>query len=218
MNKIMFSNPTRKIKLLIPKMRTKKRYSIEFFHIYSDEVIGLRQIKSIDDLEVAQKLCDSDYDRVVLIDNYNPSKHTLTLDTVLKYLASRNVAPHYVAYEKDLVGNAQILLEAITDNKLRKDYTRYITKNQKYPCSLLTAAWYLTRLGVLENGDVIQPVPGNAMPYQPSTNLLNILPEAYESIEQKAQKIIVNSPFADKAAQIHNMFYVSEDEQASTLF
>jgi hypothetical protein len=214
----MFSNQTRKIKLFIPKIRTKERYSIEFFHIYSDETISQRQTKSIDYLEVAQKLCDSDYNLIVLIDDYNPSKHTLSLNTVLEYLAARNVTPHFFAYEKDLVANAQVLLEAITDKKLSKEYTHYVAKHQKYPCSLLTAAWYLTRLGVLQHEGVIRPVPGSFMPFQASTQLFNILPEAYTSIEQKAQKIIENSSFADEASQIHNMFYISQDEHASALF
>jgi hypothetical protein len=214
----MFSNAARKIKPLLPKMRTKRRYSIEFFHIYSDEVIGVRHTRSIEYLEVAQKLCESTYDLVILIDNYNPKEETLALDTVLDYLGSKNVSPQYYAYEKDLVANAQTLLEGITDHKLKKDYTRYVAKHEKYPCSLLTAAWYLTRLGALEKDDIIHAVPGNDVPYQASTHLFNILPEAYTAIEQKALKIIERSSFADQAPQIHNMFYDSGDERASKLF
>jgi hypothetical protein len=115
-----------------------------------------------------------------------------------------------------MVENAQILLDSLTSHKLKKSYTAYIQKNNKYPCSLLTATWYLTRLGVFEYKGKIQTTNGTE--FVPADRLLNILPIDYKSVEQRAQKIIKNSPWGDCADRIQDLFYPEGSHRKVDLF
>ena len=128
-----------------------KKYSVEFFHIYTDEKINLRHIESINQLKKSEKDWGFSYELIVLIDNYNPEKHTLKEDEVLNFLTDQKINLDFWAFEKDLIKNAEILLDCINNNRILKNYRKYIERNNKYPCSLLTSAWYLTRLGYFTN-------------------------------------------------------------------
>ena len=188
-----------------------KEYSVEFFHIYTDENISKRHTKSIEYLDTLQKKWSFPFTKIVLIDDYNPVRNIITGGEIISYLDSRSMIPDYFAYESDLIGNADIFLESITSARILKSYTRYIQNHGKYPCSLLTASWYLTRLGYLDWNKVIQVSDKSNRPFEASTRIINILPSDYKAIEKLALRLIQNSNYAAAIDKIEDMFYEVED-------
>jgi hypothetical protein len=127
--------------------------------------------------------------------------------------------PDHWAYEKDLVTHAKQLLSEVISPKLKRNYGSYIAKNNKYPCSLLIAAWYLTRLGRLPYADIIKDTSESANnPYQPAKRLLNILPQDYRGVENRARRLILKSKFAPDADKIQDLFYPTDTNQTLDLF
>lgn len=192
-------------------------YNVEFFHIYTDEIISDRHRIGVEYLRSAEQAWNFTHTRIVLIDNYNPVEGRITVDDVLTYLDEQGMPPDYWAYEADMVHNAQELLERLTNNKLRKNYLRYISQHGKYPCSLLTAAWYLTRLGYIEAKGVIHATD-KSRPYYPVARLLNLLPSDYKPVEDRAQELIIGSDFAAAAHTIQNLFYTADTGRTVDLF
>ncbi len=193
------------------------KLSVEFFHIYTDETIGKRHTKGLEYLKTIEQAWDFPYERILLIDDYNPLTQQLTAKDILSYLDEQGMPPDYWAYEKDLLPHAKKLLALITSPRLKKNYHNYIIKNKKYPCSLLVATWYLVRLGKLGRPDMIKTTPGSP-PYEPSTRLLNILPADYRGVEKRALDIIRRSKFSQEVHQIQDLFYAAEPAQNTDLF
>jgi len=180
------------------------RYNIEYFHIYTDETIEARHKEGLDSLKAIQQSWSFKYDKIVLIDNYNPVEHTTTANDVLAYLKQEDMLPDFWAYEGDMIENAKIFLDSIDDSKLKRSYIRYIENKGKYPCSLLTATWYLTRLGRFDT-TVIKSTDDKQ--YTPAKRLFNLLPEDYKPVEDRASELILNSSYAADADKIQDLFY-----------
>ncbi len=193
------------------------KYGIEFFHIYTDEEINDRHITSIQYLKTLMKSWSFPFELIVLIDNYNPINHIIDKDEVFSYIKDQDINLSYWAYEKDMIKNAELLLASITNNRLLKGYRNYIAKNNKYPCSLLTATWYLTRLGYIEPGNAIKSISEDKV-FQSSSRLFNILPEDYKIIEAKAKTLISNSSHAEAVDKIQNFYYLSDGSRVEDLF
>lgn len=198
------------------KQTQKKSHNIEFFHIYTDETIGEEHTASLNYLKAAQTIWSMDYSLTVLIDNYNPTKHILTSEAVMDYLSGKGLSPDYWAFEADMVENAKTLLEAVTRNKLKKQYSNYIQKQNKFPCSLLTASWYLTRLGELDTS-IIKTV-AKSQEYIPAERLINILPAVYKPFELRAFELIRNSDFSASEHKIQDLFYPAGSHRKIDLF
>src|ERR1035441_8581260 len=118
-------NITASIKPLTPigKIKdVKLKYGVEFFHIYIDQQIGPEHIKGIEYLKKKSKNWVFDYDLIVLIDNYNPTKKLITTKKILNHLDTNGVMPSFLAFEKDLTKNASYLLDKITNKHLRRSY------------------------------------------------------------------------------------------------
>jgi len=201
----------------VKKVPAADKLSVEFFHIYTNELINGRHTRGLEYLKTIEKTWKFAYERILLIDNYNPPDHNLTAEDVLSYLESHGMQADHWAYEGDLVVHAQQLLELITSPKLKRSYENYIKKNNKYPCSLLTAAWYLTRLGRFPHKDIIHATHGSP-PYQVADRLLNILPEDYKAVENRTRRIILRTEFAEDADKIQDLFYPTDSNQALDLF
>lgn len=195
---------------------TKPVYSIEFFHIYTDETINDSHKASLNYLNAAREAWNVDADLVILIDNYNPTSHTLSVDGVFDYLAESGYPSLFYAYEADMVSAAQALLDSLTSAKLRKKYLNYINGHGKYPCSLLTAAWYLTRLGVFSQ-DTIK-ARNMDTEIRPADRLLSVLPKDYREVEMKALKLIKNSEWSHCADKIQALFYPEGSHRKVDLF
>lgn len=177
--------------------------NIEFFHIYTDETIGQSQEATLDCVREMMRGVDK-YSLSILIDNYNPTEHTLDPEDVFAYVQSKGFDVDYWAYEADMLYNARLLLDKIMSRKLKKEYTSYIEKHGKYPCSLLTAAWYLTRLGYFKPQGVIRPLDSHE--FTPVSTLINVLPESYKDVEGRCFKLIGHSEYADAVTHIHDIF------------
>lgn len=195
---------------------TSPKYSIEFFHIYTDEQIGPEHNASIEYLREASTAWKVDHNLIVMIDNYNPTTHILSADMVFEHLQNNGVMPSFWAFEGDMPQNAKTLLESLPNNKLRRSYEKYIDKNGKYPCSLLTASWYLTRLGVFDTEPIRSTEQGRS--YEAADRLINILPLGYKEVELRAKKIIAASPFANQAHNIQDLFYEADTLRKIELF
>ncbi len=196
---------------------TKTSYSVEFFHIYTDETISPVHTRSLEYLKETQDIWQVDASTIIMIDNYNPKVHTITPDEIFTFLEGEGAKPDYWAFEGDLTGNAEKLLESLTNARLQRNYRQYVLNHNKYPCSLLTATWYLTRLGVFETNGIIKKCAANEE-YKPAQYLINILPEVYKPIEDRAHELISASKYAPSSNYIQALFYPSETNRTLDLF
>jgi hypothetical protein len=203
----------------VKKQKVKMpKYSIEFFHIYMDETIGPQHTASIDYLRKVQEAW-SNHELTILLDDYNAKEKNITPDEILEFLDSRGVKPDFWAYESELVANSNILLDKITKPKLKDQYLRYISQRHKYPCSLLAASWYLTRLGKLDHEGVLRsPNGGNLNNFVPAGRLINILPLSFKPVEERILNLIANSEFSECKDKIQDLFYSSDANGIRKLF
>ncbi len=195
----------------------KPRYNIEFFHIYTDETIDSRHGEGLESLRSLQRSWSFEYDKIVMIDNYNPTVHRTTAEEILEHLRSQGMEPEYWAYEADMVSNAKLFLDSLPESKIKRSYVRYIENHGKFPCSLLTATWYLTRLGRFDMS-VIKASNPYVRPFEPALRLFNLLPEDYKPVEQRAHELILASDYRDDADRIQDFFYPVSAGRAVDLF
>jgi hypothetical protein len=209
---------------LIPKAQaipttltqSQPRYNIEFFHIYTDEIIEPRHAEGLESLRAIAQAWSFEYDKIVLIDDYNPTKHGTSANDVLGYLKEQDMLPDFWAYEGDMVENAKQLLDSLPDNKLKRSYLKYIDSRGKYPCSLLTATWYLTRLGRFDMTAIASTDAHRT--YSPAHRLFNLLPEDYKPVEERAKEVILASPYKADADRIQDFFYPVSAGRSLDLF
>lgn len=187
--------------------QTSQKYSVEFFHIYTDEKINGRHESSLKYLKEAMKAWDFDYNLFVLVDDYNPTDHITTSDDVLKFLEQNGVTPDFWAFESAFIDNAELLLDAIEKDKTRNQYRKYIDKKGKYPCSLLAASWYLTRLGRLPSNGLMKKE--GVREFTPADRLVNILPDDFRPVELRTRRLIASSKFKEDVDRIQDLFYPS---------
>lgn len=204
-------------KFATAQTRHKDVYSVEIFHIYTDERINDSHNASLNYLKAVSEIWDIDYDLVVLIDNYNPKEHLLDTNEVIKHLCDKGYEDIFIAFEASMVDNAKILLNSINSTKLKKQYDNYIRTHGKYPCSLLTATWYLTRLGVFENTEIIRNIKNQQCARQ-ADRLISILPKDYKEVEEKALRLISHSDWAEYADKIQALFYPKGSHRKVDLF
>jgi hypothetical protein len=211
-------------------------YNIEFAHMYSDQdVIGEEQIKSVDVVKrVVKKLerRNKSYVLCVLLDEYHPLYQKLNINRFLSRLKEEGVSPTYIGYESRLIPAASILLKVIPPelqeyHKMRvkimidrqtvflhgkdKDIPLKtlgkLKEFNRYTCSILAAAWYLLRLGMLQAKDAYE-ITGLTEP-KPfvAKNLINILQKKYKEPEDEAMDIIGNTNFKKHASRIETVYF-----------
>ncbi len=185
-------------------------YNIEYAHIYRDKNFGVEQKKSIeilhDTIKSLQKLKKS-YVLCVLIDEYNPKKQKLDFEKFITALKKSRAEPNFVFFESNLVPYYEFLLEKMTPC-LRKEYKKYIEKNNKIPCSLLIAIWYLKRLGIIETkSEELQGLGHKSIKKFVARKIINILPKKYQEVEERGKKIIACTRFKNRLNDISNIFF-----------
>lgn len=184
-------------------------YNIEFAHIYSDKKFGREQEKSIEILKrKIIKFLKGNYtfSSCVLIDEYNPEKNTLKINSFLQELDKRSIFPHFIGFESKLTSKKYFLLGHIRSKKVRNEYERYINKNNHIPCSFLVVIWYLYRLGHIQLEKGIYRCYKHLNSFQ-GKKLINILPRKYETVEKKAMKILDTTVFAKYVKDIETIFF-----------
>lgn len=193
------------------KMKTQKAdYNIEYAHIYADKEFGSEQKQSIEILHDTinkLKLSKKRYVLSVLIDDYNPKKHVLDINKFLISLEKLGAKPDFIYFESDLVPYYKFILDHMTP-RLHKEYKKYIEKNNKIPCSLLIALWYLKRLDIIETKSKELPYP-KQKPIKKfaAGKIINILPERYQEVEEKGRKIIASTRFKNRLNDISDIFF-----------
>jgi hypothetical protein len=95
--------------------------------------------------------------------------------------------------EGDLRALAYKVLYSIP-RKMRKGLCTWMNGRESFPCALLTATWYLARLGVFKEAFPIIEV-GNADRKFKGDSILTILPESYKENEARAVEIIASTPW-----------------------
>lgn len=180
-------------------------YNIEFSHIYADEKFSSSHAASIDFLKDLIGSWEFPHSTIVLIDDYNVKSVQLDPQTLLAEIKRSGIRVDFWAHESALVAHADNLLRNIQKAKLQRQYTKYIKEKGKYPCSFLTVIWYLVRLGVLANDDIIKPANGDR--YKPADRLINILSAEYQDVERKTWMLLENSKYKDALYYIQNFYY-----------
>lgn len=184
----------------------KKKFSVEFSHIYTNEAFSGEHRQSIQNLkEYLPKLKDEDFQTCVFIDNYNSTEDLLDVDDFLVRLKNEGVQPDYYAYEADMAKYTEKLLGIIQDDRLRKSYEKYISKKNSLPCSFMTAIWYLIRLGVFEKDAIVH----NSKAFVPAEELINILPERFRTVEAKTLDILTSTNNPRAIGKVDYLFYSS---------
>ncbi len=204
--------------IIPPKNNYKVTHSVEFFHIYTDETINGRHVKGLEYLKKFASTWEFNYNRIILIDDYNPTEQKTSLEEILNFLDKKGLFPDYWAYESAMVENVQQLLDSLTNDKLKRSYVNYIDKHKKYPCSLLTAVWYLTRLGYFKSEGIIFSTHNVSAKYQPSPYLLNLLPRDFRPTEERVFKLLRKSDYSSTVDLIQDMFYPVDSGKAKDLF
>ncbi len=190
-----------------PAKRTN-HYSIEFAHIYTDEKVNGNHFDSLklalDFLSIVQDSAST----MVLIDNYNAHNRGFKTESYLKALEKRGLRPDFYAYESDLVPLAEIFLHAIEKPKIQRMYRSYIERKNKYPCSLLTATWYLVRLGHIDGRAILhRNSDSSRRPIATADRLINILPTAFKNVEKDTHSLISYSAFKDARYNIQPVLF-----------
>jgi len=183
-------------------------YNIEFAHIYSDQQFNKEHEASIEKLKVVIKDLEKNnktFNLSVLIDEYNPSKHKLSIDQFVKQLENYGIKIDYVGLESKLGIYKDQTLQEIKP-KIQREYVMYIENNNKIPCSMLSVIWYLMRLGYLPaKKDVFYKY--SSLKDFPTKKIINILPTYYQEVENKSLKIIQNSRFHDRINDIEYKYF-----------
>jgi len=184
----------------------KVDYNIEFAHIYVNEsmtnehytAVALVQ-KKIQELKSTGK----SYVTSILIDDYNPSESILNVKKFLKELKSIGVNPDYIVMESSLASYKEIALDEM-NGKIKRMYLKYLSNNEKCPCSFLVSIWHLLRLGALDSTKIISAT--SRKPFQ-AEGLITILPERYRSVEKRALDIIKSTKFAPLASKTNYLYF-----------
>ncbi len=184
-------------------------YSIEYAHIYTDQLFGKEQKRGIEELQNVigiLKRLGKRYVLTVLVDEYNPIRHRLNIKKFLDKLASLNAQPDFVGFESQLVPDKDLLMQEI-NKKTKREYENYIQKHKKIPCSFLIALWYLKRLGLLKiRGPELDSLKEPSQPFV-AKKIITILPRKYQAVEMKALKIIEATRFKRYLENILNIFF-----------
>lgn len=181
-------------------------YNIEFSHIYVDEEFGAEHLKGA---EIARELsldlatAGATSVAVILIDEYHPVTQSLIMTDFLDFLEGHHILPHFIMMEGNLRELSYQLLYSIPKSK-RKDLSRYMEKKDNFPCSLLTATWYLMRLGLI-TASHIKPIRVNGGKVQHSfcgNKLINILPKRFQEVEERVKELLKSTPWSEALNQI----------------
>ncbi|HEY0965025.1 MAG TPA: hypothetical protein VGE13_00920 [Candidatus Saccharimonadales bacterium] len=184
-----------------------KTFSVEVSHTYLDQLFSHEQEQSVRQFQhESQGWTDAHYE-IVLFDDYNIKGLKVTHDEVLEKLKSLHVSPRYYAFEKDMIAYVPQLLDSILVPKIKRQYETYIDRSGRYPCSLLTAVWYLVRLGHITDTNRALRVVDDQDNFEPANELVNFLPRYFSEVENKAKKLIQATAFHDSVNCIKNIYF-----------
>lgn len=171
--------------------------NIEYAHIYGDQSPAEEQQRATECVKRLIKGINKDdsFCLTVLIDEYHPQQQSLLLHDYIDFLDSHGVRPHYVVLESDLRKLAYKVLYSIPADE-RKSLCRWMNKKDAFPCSLLTATWYLVRLNMFGSIPMIEigSLLNGAQRFF-GDHLITVLPKSYMENEKRAVEMIAASPW-----------------------
>jgi hypothetical protein len=186
--------------------------SIEFFHIYTDEVVDKEKLESLQIYRDLIKSFTTPYYSCILIDDYTPKVHyseniIQTKDSVNRFMLEEGIKLNVMQYESDLSNDCELVLNKI-HHKDAKNYRRLIEKNGYLPCSLFVLTWYLLRLGVIKSETIQLPR---------SEKLVNILPIRYKAVDEIVLKALQRSAFSYIIPSIEGKYFESANSFQPTI-
>lgn len=194
-----------------------KRISVEICHIYVNETFSHEHENSIKNfINLKDKLygdqSDVDLSTVVMIDDYNPTFDVLNREDLFSTINQNGVTLDFFVYESNLLIFVERLLSDISED-IRAEYTRYINKKGKVPCSFLIAVFYLLRLDYFplsESMQIINCVANKNKNAFFADRIYNVLDSKYTAVEAKAMRILdslVDSKGVKITNRINGVFY-----------
>ena len=175
---------------------------IEFSHVYTDEGItrGVRR-----SWEIVKMMKHEHTLLSVMVDDYSHNEDVaFDYDHLYGELYRTGLMPNLMIKESDLVWYNMWTLDRLPDTKLKRGLVDYIRKNDKHPCSLFTATWYLLRLGEMQF-DFTRTKAMHHFSWVPSNKLVNVLPADSMPSEKKARSIL--KALGIKQDRIVNIYY-----------
>jgi len=187
----------------------KSDVSIEFAHVYVDEQIQREHRTSAGLMADRRNALVSRGQRVstvILVDDYNPDREVLDLDSFLAALEESGGGADWVLSEAGLVPAAEEFVGSLTPREQR-GHLRYARSSGKFACSLLVASLYLVRLGALEVPPDAAVRAGPSDAPLVADALHNLLHERFRGAEQRAAQLLRASPFADLLERVVDVFH-----------
>lgn len=188
--------------------------SIEIGHRYADADISEEQIKGISIFKsIEKKLVNENYSVKILIDDLHINENIFNEVEYIDFFNKNGVKIDILDYEKSFISCADKVMTFFDKNKLKLESFRKENKKvlfysvdnkkipikiiykdrEKYTCIMLSFAWQLCRLGVIDKWNN----------YNKANSIINILPEKYKKIEDSVYLLhLDNHNF-----MVKNIFY-----------
>ena len=218
----------------------KVDYNIEFCHIFTSENFSFEQRLSsqITDKIIDQiKQREKTYTTTILFDDYQPSYSYLDIYSFLEKVKDLGIPPTYVVYETRLQTLARKLISTISKSKIEKEEVERGLKSERDTIMLryaessstplkkeffvkdkgrmetppLIASWYLLRLGVFSNPQIIKETQYTDKKPFAGEKIITVIPDKWKEIDEKAKKIIKESDYGD-ALEKTECIYFSPDQ------
>jgi hypothetical protein len=191
--------------------------SIEFAHIYADEVPSAEHFESAGFAADLKRSLEQENWRVrldVLIDDYNTRDTTLDLPGFVHLLDSWGAPPDVVGSEASLVPAAEDLLA--NSSRASRSARQYLASHGRMPCSALLTSWHLLRLlgGRPPSGFFLHGQP-SAWNTDGADLLINILHPRSAEVEMKALPLMstrVGPSLQDRITEV----YLEAESQPGT--
>jgi len=195
--------------ILLLKPMNEIKSNIEVAHIYADQKhIGAEQREAFLHLNFLQKkdlINLKEATTSVWIDDYNPKIQLLDIQQFMKSARDLYLVDFF-ASEKNVAAYVEQYLHLL--EKSQSDYyIKFFHKNGKYPCSLVTAIWYLIRLGFIRVSDDFFLRRYSEKQFT-AHEIINILPRKYETVENKTKSIFASNITISKfLSHIHTYYF-----------
>lgn len=181
-------------------LQAQKDVSIEYAHIYTNSHINEEHELS---LEVLGKLKTElsaqgkTFSLVILVDDYSFPDPTFNYDDFAQWLTEKSFKPDLIFRESQLIPMCDEVLAQLHDKKLHENIVDYV-KAKKYPCSLFIAAWYMLRLGAIQNAAFPEELVCH--------DIISILPESFKPFEDKALEILAATDMPELVDHIEHSY------------
>lgn len=190
--------------------------SIEIAHIYGDEAFGEEQKRGLAYARhFIENIQGGTFSTVILVDDVH-AEMKLNVDKYIRLVELEGVVVDHVMMESHMIPAAQELMERLTVPILSQSFDRgqriqkgiedkderwIALTNEGVPsCACLAAAFNLVRFGNNRH-----PINGEAA--KPADRIVNILPQRFMNIEEKALQILQSSVHAAYAGKIDHIFH-----------